>query len=69
MTNYAVWETEYPDEGSNIYTTWTAKGAARKWRKDTRTRGPVDDQPPLTVWAMTNEEMAKRAAILAEVLD
>jgi hypothetical protein len=53
---FAVWETEYPDEGSSLYLAYSESGARRKWRKDTRTTGPVSEQPPLSVAELTTEQ-------------
>lgn len=53
---FAVWETEYPDDGSNLYIAYSASGARRKWRKETRTTGPVGEQPPLSVAELTVAE-------------
>lgn len=50
---FSVWETEYPDEGSVLLFAYSESGARRKWRKSTRTKGPVSEQPPLSVEALT----------------
>ena len=61
MKAYAVWEAEYPDEGSNLYFAYSESGARRKWRKATRTKGPVSEQPPLSVHEMSADDLRKRA--------
>lgn len=48
-TAYAVWETEYPDEGSVLVVRHSAKGALRWYRKATGERRSRDDLTPLSV--------------------
>ena len=60
MTTFAVWETEYSDEGSLLFTAYTEKGACRAYRKTcAERRSSVDDLTPLSTAEMT-EEMLKR---------
>lgn len=47
MKTWHVWEAEYPEDGDVMIHAWTWKGAQRKWRQMTVTRGPVADYPPL----------------------
>jgi hypothetical protein len=35
---FAVWESEYPDEGSNLLFATSERGASRKYRRMTRER-------------------------------
>lgn len=53
---FAVWETEYSDEGCTLFFAYSDSGARRKWRKATRTKGPVSEQPTLSVESLTTEE-------------
>jgi hypothetical protein len=59
MRIYAVWESEYPDEGSTLIEAFSESGARRKWRLATRTNGPVSEQPDLTVTEITPEKARK----------
>lgn len=57
MAPYAVWETEYPEDGSNLVFAVTAKGARRRYRRMTLERTPcVADLVPLTVAALTTAQ-------------
>lgn len=62
METYLVWCTEYPEDGSDAFTTYTAKGAMRAYRKATGERCSRDDLTPLSVAEATPEIMAQRAA-------
>lgn len=57
---WAVWEAEYPDEGSNLYYAVTEKGALRRWRRETRMRGPLSEHPPLEVAELTAAQVLAR---------
>lgn len=61
MTTWLVWEADYPDEGSTEVQAWTEKGACRKWRQMTRTRGATFDMPELGVCEATPAMLAARA--------
>jgi hypothetical protein len=53
-TPYAVWESEYPEEGSCLVFAVTAKGARRRYRRMTRERAAcVGELVPLSVQALT----------------
>lgn len=58
---FAVWETEYPDEGSVLLFAYSESGARRKWRKATRTTGPVSEQPSLSTAELTTEQALAHA--------
>lgn len=60
MKTFAVWETEYPDEGSEVFDTYTEKGAMRAYRKATGERCSRDDLTPLSTQEMTPEMLAAR---------
>jgi hypothetical protein len=59
MTTYAVWCTEYPDDGSTLIEAWTAKGAVRQYRRRTIGRGRAD-ATLLSACEMTPEMLAIR---------
>jgi hypothetical protein len=62
MKTFAVWCTEYEDEGSDLFTRYTDKGAMRAYRKATGEVCSRDDLTPLSVAEMTPEMLAQRAA-------
>jgi hypothetical protein len=63
MTTFAVWETEYEDEGSLLFTAYTEKGARRAYRKTCDERkSSVDDLTSLSTSEMTAEMLECRAA-------
>jgi hypothetical protein len=69
MKTFAVWETEYPDEGSTLFKAYSESGARRKWRKATRTTGPLWDQPALSAQEMTPWMLAEREAFYARQME
>lgn len=69
MKPFAVWESEYPNEGSILFFAFSASGARRKWRRATRTVGPVSNQPLLSVEEMSPEMLAEREAFIARQLE
>jgi hypothetical protein len=60
MKKFAVWETEYQDEGSTLHEAHTDKGAMRAYRKETGERCSRDDLTPLSTSEMTPELLAAR---------
>lgn len=60
MKMWAVWESEYPEGGSSLYEAWTAKGAKRRYRKDTDERVPRGELTPLDAFAMTSAMLEQR---------
>jgi hypothetical protein len=60
MNTYAVWEAEYPEEGSTLFDALTEKGAMRRYRKATREKAPRHDLVPLNASLMTPTLLAKR---------
>lgn len=62
MKTFAVWETEYPDEGSEVFTRYTWKGACRAYRKASGEKCSRDDLTPLSTALMTPEMLAQREA-------
>jgi hypothetical protein len=65
MKTYAVWESEYPEGGSEVFQAYSASGARRKWRKATGTIGSVSEQPELTVSEMTADDLLLRNNIVS----
>lgn len=59
MTTFAVWCTEYPEDGSVLVDAWSDKGAVRRYRRATIGRGR-QDETPLSVCEMTPDLLAKR---------
>ena len=54
---FAVWESEYPDEGSNLIFAASESGARGRYRRMTRERAAgVVDLVPLSVAALTTTE-------------
>lgn len=54
---FAVWESEYPDEGSNLVFAASEKGARRRYRRMTREKAPsVPDLTPLSVSELTTHQ-------------
>jgi hypothetical protein len=60
MNLYAVWCTEYPDEGSILFEAWSEKGAKRRYRRVTIGRG-IPDATDLSACEMTDDMLAVRA--------
>jgi hypothetical protein len=60
MKTFAVWETEYSDEGSVLKTAYTEKGAMRAYRKETGECVSRDDLTPLSTAEMTPEMLEER---------
>lgn len=60
MNLYAVWCTEYPDDGSVLVEAWSAKGAKRRYRRATMGRG-VADATYLSACEMTEDMLAEMA--------
>lgn len=54
---FAVWETEYPEDGCNLVIAASEKGAQRRYRRMTRERavGPAN-LTPLSMSVLTTEE-------------
>jgi hypothetical protein len=51
---FAVWESEYHEEGGNLVFAATEKGARRKYRRLTRERSPgVGELVPLSVTSLS----------------
>lgn len=54
---FAVWEDEYPEEGSNLIFAVTAKGARRRYRRMTAERAAgVAELVPLSTSLLTTEQ-------------
>lgn len=54
---FAVWESEYQDEGSALIFASTEKGARRRYRRMTRERAAgVNELTPLSIEALTTEQ-------------
>lgn len=54
---FAVYEAEYPDEGSNLVVAWSEKGARRKYRRMTGERAAgVDALIPLEACPLTTHQ-------------
>lgn len=62
MKTFAVWETEYPEEGSEVFDAYTEKGAERAYRKATGERRSRDELTQLSTAEMTPELLAEREA-------
>ena len=62
MKTFAVWETEYPEEGSMLFEAHTEEGAMRAYRKTTGEQCSGDDLTPLSTAEMTPEMLAERDA-------
>lgn len=60
MKTFAVWETEYPEEGSTLIEAMTAKGAMRRYRKITGERVAGYDLTPLEASPMSAEMLDQR---------
>jgi len=57
MKAFAVWETEYPEEGSNLVLAATEKGARRRYRRMTSERSAgVSELTPLSVATLTTTQ-------------
>lgn len=51
---FAVWESEYPEEGGNLIFATSESGARRKYRRMTQERAPgVCELVPLSVVSLT----------------
>jgi hypothetical protein len=56
-TPFAVWESEYPEEGSILVFAITPKGARRRYRRSNRERSPgVAALVPLSLSALSMEQ-------------
>lgn len=63
MKVFAVWESEYPEDGSVLVAAFSAAGARRRHRHRMSWRGPICAQPPLTVVEMTPALMEQRGLL------
>lgn len=60
MPQFLVWETEYPDEGSNLYDAADEGDAIRQYLAETGTK--PDDAPDLSTCVATPEILEVRDA-------